>query len=373
MKSPGAQIVNHAGRRRAPRGLTCLLWACGGVVSALVAGLVVSASVYAGWNTGLATARARATTTSVAYARQQCDLIPSDLAERAFSLAQRRFEDLARLPQTPDCVPRYAPMGTAAFLNAFSSPTTPPTSPPAPDARATATPSPTAPPAAATRAPGAESQTQFDLEALLAEAQAAMSRDDYPSAIDTLDAIISIDGGFQRESTRALILEALTAQALSLYRSGRLSEAIVMTDRAEDYGDIGELNHERFIAPALFLMASATRSPTQPKPCASSAACILNMACAIMSTDPSRPTCRKRSAITPWPLALGGDHCPAQAQFQAALDLNPPYSRINLADLTARRDQSALACQAQPGEAGAAPAGGSSPANATRAPVGHSG
>ncbi len=371
MKSPGAQIVNHAGRRRAPRGLTCLLWACGGVVSALVAGLVVSASVYAGWNTGLATARARATTTSVAYARQQCDLIPSDLAERAFSLAQRRFEDLARLPQTPDCVPRYAPMGTAAFLNAFSSPTTPPTSPPAPDARATATPSPTAPPAAATRAPSAESQTQFDLEALLAEAQAAMNRDDYPSAIDTLDAIISIDGDFQRESTRALILEALTAQALSLYRSGRLSEAIVMTDRAEDYGDIGELNHERFIA-LLYLDGQRNKGANPAEAVRNFSRLVFEYGLRDYVDGPVAADLQEAQRNYAMALALQGDHCPAQVQFQAALDLNPPYSRVNLADLTARRDQSALACQAQQGEAGAAPAGGS-PANATRAPVGHSG
>ena len=371
MKSP---IVNHAATRRTRRGFACLLWAIGGFVCALVAGLIALGAVYAGWNTGLATARARATTAIEGYARQQCNLIPSDLAAGAFSLARRRFDDLASLRQTPDCVPRFAQMATSAFLRASSSPTAPPTSPSTPTAQSIATPPATSPPATATARPASsdDGPVAFDLDALLAEAQAAMSRGDYPAAIDTLDAIIRIDGDFQPESTRALILEALTAQALALYRQGRLSEAIVMTDRAEEHGGIDDLYHERFIA-LLYLDGQRNKVANPAEAVRKFSSMYFEYGVRDYVDGPIAADLQEAQRNYAMALALGGDHCPAQAQFQAALDLNPPYSRINLADLTARRDQSALACQAQPGEAGAAPAGGSSPANATRAPVGHSG
>ena len=125
MKSQGLHIVNYAESRRKRRGFACLLWAVGVSLCLLIAGAVVSGAAYAGWNTGLATARANATTTLAAYARQQCDRLPHDLAAGSLGLAQSRFEDLANLPQTPACVPLWAPMATAAYHVYAASPTPP--------------------------------------------------------------------------------------------------------------------------------------------------------------------------------------------------------------------------------------------------------
>ena len=373
MKSHDAQIVNHAGARRGRRGLACLFWAIGGFVCALVAGLIVLVSVYAGWNTGLATARADAATTAQAYARQQCDRVPADLAAGNLRLAQSRLEDLASLPQTPTCLPLLAPNATAAHLLLMASPMPSATitaSAPPP----TATPlQPTAGPRiAATTAPPSEAQpVDYDLDALLLEAQEAMSLGDYPAAIDTLDAIISIDGDFQRELTRRLILQALTTQALSLYRGGRLSEAIVMTDRAEEYGNIEDLYHERFIA-LLYLDGQRYKATNPAEAVRQFSSMYFEYGVRDYVNGPIAADLQEAQRNYAMALAYQGDHCPAQAQFQAALDLNPPYSRVNLADLTARRDQSILACQAQQRATGVAPPG-SNPSNATRAPVGHAG
>ena len=325
-------------------------------------------------NTGLATARAASTAAIQAYARQQCDRIPSDLLGGNLRLAQSRLEHLAKLQQTPDCLPLMASTATVVFLLSASSPTPPPTE--------TATPfQPTAPPATHTptraptaTAPSGDSSAGFDLDALLAEAQDALRLRDYPAAIDTLDAIISIDGEFQRESVQRLMMEALSAQALALYRSGRLSEAIVLTDRAEELGNIDELYHERYIA-LLYLAGQRTKTANPAEAVRNFSSLYYEFGLRDYVNGPIATDLQEAHRNYALALALQGDHCPAQAQFEAALQLNPPISRVNLADLTARRNQSIEACQAQRGEA--ASSAGAAPQvtqpTATRAPVGYSG
>lgn len=373
VESKGAQIVNRADRRRrGPRGLACLLWSVGAFVCILAAGLIVIGAVYAGWNTGLATARADAATTAQAYARQQCDRLPTDLMTGNLRLAQSRLEDLASLARTPACLPLLAPTATAAYELSASSPT-PPASMTASALPATAEPlQPTATPTTAATTASENQSVDYDLDALLAEAQSAMDRRDYPAAIDTLEAIISIDGDFQRELTRKLILEALTAEALSLYRSGRLSEAIVLTDRAEEHGSIDDLYHERFIA-LLYLDGQRYKLANPAEAVRNFSRMVYEFGVRDYVNGPVAADLQEAQRNYAMALALQGDHCPAQTQFQAALDLKPAYSRVNLADLTARRDQSLLACQAERRETGIAPAGGNAPITATRAPVGHSG
>lgn len=369
MKSQGVQIVNHSAPRRQRRGLACLLWGLGAGFCLLVASLIVSGAVYAGWNTGLATARAESTAAIQAYARQQCDRIPADLLGGNLRLAQSRLEHLATLRQTPDCLPLMASTATVVFLLSASSPTPPatetatsfqPTAPPATDA-------PTA------TAPSGDSSAGFDLDALLAEAEGALRLRDYPAAIDTLDAIISIDGGFQRESARRLMMEALTAQALALYRSGRLPEAIVLTDRAEELGSIDELYHERYIA-LLYLAGQRYKTVNPAEAVRNFSSLYYEFGLRDYVNGPIATDLQEAQHNYAMALALQGDHCPAQAQFDAALQLNPAISRVNLADLNARRNQSVEACQAQRGEA--ASSAGAAPVTqptATRAPVGYSG
>ena len=222
--------------------------------------------------------------------------------------------------------------------------------------------------------PSRDDQADYDLNALLAEAQTALDRLDFQAAIDTLEAIISIDADFQRELARRLLLEALTAQALALYRSGRLSEAIVMTDRAEEYGGIDDLSYERYIA--LLYLDGQRNKVTNPAEAVRKFSRLVHEFGLRDYVDGSVITdlqeAHRNYAMA---LAYQGEHCPAQAQFQAALDLQPAYSRVSPVDLAARRDQAALACQghdaAGTASSGVEPVGVS--AAATPAPVGYAG
>ena len=380
VKSQNVPIVNHAQQQRRRRGLACLLWGFGAFACMLIAGLIVIGAVYAGWHAGLATARAESTVTVEAFARQQCDRLPADLAAGSLRLAQSRLEHLANLQQTPDCAPQMAATATAVFLQLASSSTPPPThtpTPPLPSGASTAVPPASAPEAIA---PSGDLAVGYDLDALLGEARGAMSLGDYAAAIDTLVAIISIDENYQPELVRPLYLEALTAQALALYRSGRLSEAIVMTDRAEEHGSIEDLYHERHIA-LLYLDGQRYKSTNPAEAVRKFSSMYHEFGVRDYVNGPIAGELQEAYRNYALALALQGDHCPAQAQFEAALDLNPAISRVNLADLAARRDQSVLACQAQQAEAAisedGAPAAtpqsiGARPA-ATPAPVGHTG
>lgn len=374
MKSPDAQIVNYAEKRRG-RGLVCLLWAFGAFAFLLIVSLILMGAVYAGWNSGLATARAGATATVEAYAQGQCDRIPADLNAGSLSLARSRFADLANLQQTPACLPLLAPSATAAYRAVNSSPTPLPADTQAPI-------HPTIAPtiAAVAETTGGELPLEYDLHALLAEANSALSLRDYPSAIDTLDAIISIDGDFQRDLVRRLFLDALTAQALALFRSGRLSEAIVMTDRAEEHGSIEDLYHERYIA-LLYLDGQRYKATNPAEAVRKFSSMYYEFGVRDYVNGSIAGDLQEALRNYAMALALQGDHCPAQTQFEAALELTPTYSRVNRPNLTARRDQSAVACQQQQQEA-AATAGAASEGSpqdigvrddATPAPVGQTG
>lgn len=373
MKSPGVAIVNHAKRGRKRRGLSCLLWGFGAFACMLIGGGIVIGAVYAGWHSGLATARAHSAAATQAEIQIQCERIPLDLAEGSLRLAQNRFEDLAGLPQTPNCLPQWAPMATAARI-AAASPTPPPT-------HTAALPATAEPALTATTPARIEDATAgFDLESLLQEAQAAIRLSDYASAIDTLDAIISIDESFQRELVKPLFLNALTAQALALFRSGHLSEAIVTTDRAEELGNIDDLYHERFIA-LLYLDGQRYKTANPAEAVRKFSSMYYEFGVRDYVNGPIAGDLQESLRNYALALALQGDHCPAQAQFKAALELQPAVGRVNRADLIARRDQSALACQAQQQDAalaaGAAPE--ATPQSigvreaATPAPVGYAG
>ncbi|MDE2747613.1 MAG: hypothetical protein OXI34_01480 [Chloroflexota bacterium] len=370
MKSQGAPIVNYAKPRRGRRGLACLFWGAFALVCLLAAGAVVLGAVYAGWNTGLATARAQASITAEAYAREQCERIPLDLAAGGLQLAQKRFDELLKQERPPPCLFNLAPTATAAFLLSAASPSPPPATPLPPTATAL---SPTATPRPVSRSEPPRG-SDYDLNALLEEARIAQSLGDYTAAIDTLAAIISIDGDFERETARRMLLEALTAQALALYRSGRLSEAIVMTDRAEEYGSIDDLSYERYIA-LLYLDGQRAKVSNPAEAVRSFSRLVHEFGLRDYVNGSVLTDLQEAHRNYALALALQGEHCPAQAQFQAALDLQPAYSRVNPVDLAARRDQSARACQGDRQDAGATAAGVESVgvSAATPAPVGQSG
>ncbi|MCA9912206.1 MAG: hypothetical protein KC496_02605 [Anaerolineae bacterium] len=84
---------------------------------------------------------------------------------------------------------------------------------------------------------------------MLIEAQGYIAEANYSEAIRTLDAIVAIDPNFQPQQVNGLLFNSLTARAELLFISGgSLAEAIQLTNRAEEYGDIGSLNFERGVA-----------------------------------------------------------------------------------------------------------------------------
>ena len=220
-------------------------------IGLLSSSLVVIGAAYVGWTSGVATAGANDAATAEAAVQRQCELIPRNLEEGNFDLAVRRLRDLQIQTPAPACLhallslaTALAPTATAREETLRPSPTALPTrSAPAAEPAWTAT-------ATATDT-DAGGSFEYDLDALLAEAQNDFSAGDFAAAIDTLDAIISIDEEYQSDLVRRLFLGALRSQAQALFRSGRLSEAIVLTGRAETLGDIESLQYERFNRPAI--------------------------------------------------------------------------------------------------------------------------
>ena len=349
MTGPQPQITKYRHPRQRRAGLSCLVWAALSTILLLMAGLVVMLAAYAGWGSGVEAARANATGTAQLNQRQQCERIPADLAAGNLDLARTRIESLLREAPAPDCLLPLLPAATAAFLQAQPSETAAPTltaTPPVP----TVTPRPIA---ATPTSLADDSGWAFDLDALLTEANADLNAGDYAAAIATLDAIIGIDGDFKREQVRGLALKALAAQALSLYRTGKLSEAIVLTDRAEVYGDIGELNYERYIAEQY--LTGQRYKTTNP------ALAVLRFNEIYYQHNPGymngQVVGELQDALRYYgdALALQGDACQAQAQYAAALELYPNYSPVSRGELVAKQQQSALDCGAQqpaPGQNG---------------------
>ena len=340
MKPDQAQVTNydHPDKRR--RWASCLLWIALAVTCLLIALAIVMAAAYAGWSSGLQTARAQATGTAEAEVQLQCDLLPQDLAQGKFDLARKRIEDLQQARLRPACLLSLIPTATAAYLQRQPSPTPAPTQTATPVITATVVPTLALEPQITEVSD--EAEWAYDLDALLAEARADHAERNYTAAIQTLEAIVSIDDSYQRELVRSMLLEALTAQALALYRSFKLSEAIVLTERAEVYGDIGELNYERYIADT-FLIGQRYKT-TNP------AEAVRRFSEIVYQHNPNymngQVVGELQDALRYYAdaLLLQGDACLAREQYTAALALQPNYSPVSRGLLTAKQQEAAQAC-----------------------------
>ena len=371
MTNKQPQVTSYRQPRRRGRAASCLIGAMLLTTLLLIAAAVVIVAAYAGWGAGLETARAQATAAAAVTQQRQCDEIPNDLAAGKLDRARTRIESLRAVVPAPDCLPPLLPSATAAYLLAQ------PTVTPFPTLNATPTltaPAPTAmpPPSESSPTPGEDaSGWDYDLDALLAEARADLAARNYTAAIDTLEAIIGLDGSYQREQTRGLALQALSAQALLLYRSGKLSEAIVLTDRAEVYGDIGELNYERYVAEQYL---TGQRYKTS------------NPALAVLRFNEiyyqhnanymnGQIEGELQDALRYYgdALAFQGEACQARDQYAAALALYPSYSPVSRGELTAKQQQTALDCGTQqppPSQNGNGQPGGTPQAIGVRATPG---
>lgn len=373
MTSQQPQVTKYRQPRQRRLGVSCLIWTAVSTTLLLLAAAVVVVAAYAGWGSGVLTARTNATAAAEVTRQHQCERIPADLAAGNFELARTRIESLRAQMPAPACLPSLLPSATAAYLLAHASPT------PAPTLTATPRP-PTATPTPVDGSPVDGSPTpvdddsgwEFDLDALLADANADLSAGDFKAAIDTLEAIIGIDGDFNRERVRGLALEALSKQALLLYRAGKLSEAIVLTDRAEVYGDIGELNYERYVAEQY--LTGQRYKTTNP------ALAVLRFNEIYYQHNPNymngRVAGELQDALRFYgdALAFQGDACQARDQYAAALELFPNFSQVSRGELTTKQQQSALDCGAQaPAQNGNGQSVGTPQAIGVRSPAGQSG
>jgi len=211
-----------------------------GLVILGFSGAIIALAGFAGWSTGQRIGQTNATATQSAVINEQLNRIPIDVRDGNQVLLQARLQYLLTLTPAVAGLDSIIQTATAVYENSLPTPTPPPTA------------TPQAPPATATPQPIIQTgDATPDLTALLAQAQSAITIQDWDTAIDTLDAVMSFDPTFQSGAVRTLMLEALTRKALPLFRSpdsSGLAEAIQLTDLARQYGDVGELNYESLIA-----------------------------------------------------------------------------------------------------------------------------
>ena len=340
--------------------LGCLVWM---MVGLLLAGMMAAGAVFAGWNSGISLARYNATVTAAAELARQCDHLQTDLAAGSARLAQRRIEFLQA--QSPACLIELAPTATALYLISLPSAT------PAP----TMTPPPLPLPSAAVTATSESTATvggnayDYDMDALLAEAEADMTLRNYQAAVDTLDAIIAIDENFQQARVGDLYFSALTAQATALFRSGRLAEGIVMTARAEAYGDVQglDLNYERFIA-GLYLSAQRLKITNPAESVRLFSQIVYDHGLRTYLNGLVIAELQEAHRHYGDALSRQGDYCEAQSQYAAALDLSVFPSRIDRAGVMTQRDQAAQICGGAQA-ASPAPTASADTAEPTAAPI----
>lgn len=314
----------------------CLIWGVIGAFCVLLALATVSLASFAGWTEGLRVGQGNATATINADITEQCQRIPQDIASGNMGLVQARFDTLVQFTPAPPCVATHAPAATALYLQSL------------PSATATLTPSATASPPAlgetaipptpdAPLSPTPITQGGFDIDALLVEARAFLSSGNNRAAIETLDAINAVDPQYQKGTVDQLLYQALTTEARRLYRTGTsLAEAILLTNRAEEYGDVGELNYERYIA-ELYLQAQIYVDVNFPR--------AIQQLSQIVYTQ-NLPNYLNASSLLNDQfikygdaLALQGDYCNAQRQYESA------FAMVASASVASKRDDATQKCQ----------------------------
>jgi len=292
-----------------------------------VALVIVVMAALAGWTSGQRTAQTNATSTQGAAISDQMNRIPNDLSSGSLELANARLQFLATLTPGVAGLPELMQTATAAYL------TRQPTTTPMPTATAMSSPTPEATEAVSVT----QSATgDYDLPALLQEAQTAASLRDWPTTIDLLDVIIAVDDSFESGTVRALMSDALNQYALELFRSGSLAEAIVWTDRAEQFGTLAEgLNFERLVA-GHYLDAVASIGVSYPA--------AIQALQEVYRLSPGYRGGEIAQLVFDQYVGYGdalsqqGSFCAAAPQYEAALGIQPS------GDIVGRRDTAATLC-----------------------------
>jgi|FLYN01.1.fsa_nt_gi hypothetical protein len=300
-----------------------------GLLGALTLGfalIIVLLAALAGWTSGQRTAQANATTTQSAAINEQLNRIPGDLSSGNLELANARLHFLSTLTPGVAGLPDLMQTATAAYLTRQPTATTMPTATAIPATEATED------AVAVTQSATGE----YDLPALLQEAQTAIAVRDWETAIELLDVILAADSGFETATVRSLMSEALNTYALELFRSDRLAEAIVYTDRAEQFGPLAEgLNFERLVA-TYYLDAVASMGISYPE--------AIEALQQVYSLSPNYRGGEIAQLLFDQYVGYGdalsqqGNFCAAAPQYEAALSIQPS------GDIAGRRDTASTLC-----------------------------
>ena len=281
----------------------CLYQGLGGLALVALALLIVALAGLAGWTIGRQEAQEIVAVTQAARVRDQIARIPGDVAAGNRQLLAARLEFLAELTPAVAGLPQLRLTATA-----LGQPTV--TMTPGPTATATITATVVAP-----------QTVQWQPDALLRQARAAIGSGEYQEGVDLLQALESLAPEYESASVRELILSALTKQAQRLYRSDEgLAEAILVTDEAIRYGlsrDSG-LRYERHVA-ILYLEArnQLSRGPAAAIP----ALRALHDVAPGYRDGAARQLLVEQHKLWAELLLAQGDACAAQEQLQQALTL----------------------------------------------------
>lgn len=311
----------------------CALWGVvGGIGLVMAVGIVVLAGA-AGWTSGQREAQSLATATQQAEIQNQINRIPEDVANGNTVLLSARLQFLAtQTPGVPD-LEAYMATATTVYLN--NQPTATPQPSATPEAAATAQPTET--PVFEPQA--ADTGSGYDLAGMLEQARTSVNLGQYEDAVDLLQVIEAVDSTYESATVRGLMLEALTTQALRLFRGGgNLAEAILLTDEAEKYGlpTDSDLRYERYVA-ALYLTAKSKIG--------TDFGAAIQALSEAYSVAPNYRDGELRSLLFGQYVAYGdawvaeGNPCSAVPQYQNALNI------INDGGVAAKRDNADTACQ----------------------------
>ncbi len=307
----------------------CLVYGLIGVLALGFAVAIVLLAGAAGWTSGQRLAQDYATATQNAEITDQLNRIPGDIDSRNTVMLNARIQFLATLTPGVAGIPEVIQTATALF-NAVQPTMTPTVAATLEVTQAAATPTLQAQVAAP------NGQVQYDLPALLEEARTLVAVAQYDEAIDLLDAIIAVDGNFERETVRGLMLEALSTQALALFRTGNaLAKAINLTERAKEFGLSvnSDLYYEQYIA-SLYLQAKGAVGTNYPV--------AIQALSELYSNAPNYMDVQQLlfdqyvGYGDAW--VAGGEYCPAVLQYQNALNM---FSNGSVA---AKRDNAQTVC-----------------------------
>lgn len=343
----------------------CLVWGVIGVMGFAFALAIVALAGAAGWTEGQRLGDRHATATQARQVEEQLTRIPEDIADGNEYLIGLRLNFLETMAPNLGVMPGLRETATAVYFNNQPTATATEPAPMVEDA-----PPPVAEETALVDNPGHDDAgapaPRFDLDALLADARQSVALRSYNEAYETLDIIIRVDSSFQRTLVRDLMNEALTSWAWTLFRTADLvdlAEAIRLTDLAETYGPIGELNYERFMAEQYLDVQRTIGTGNHARAIRMLTDLINNYQATYKGVDFRQMLFNEYVAYgDAW--GFGGQYCQAVTQYNMALNL------FSNAGVAAKRDNAQAICERGPLLTPGAPGAGSDDGTQPIAPIG---